>query len=129
MVRLPAPRPMREAGHYVLYGNCSRLGGFHGQVGDHWCIVYRRDRLDRADLDERRYRPAAAARTDQHADRVDACRGCDVLIHEVLTLEWLAQRPDFQNYAARHHTTTTQLTDLAIQAKPRLLILYHASLS
>jgi ribonuclease BN (tRNA processing enzyme) len=60
---------------------------------------------------------------------IDACRGCDVLVHEVLTLEWLAKRPDFQNYAARHHTTTTQLIELASKAKPRLLVLYHASLS
>jgi ribonuclease BN (tRNA processing enzyme) len=60
---------------------------------------------------------------------IDACRGCDVLIHEVLTLEWLAKRPDFQGYAAVHHTTTAQLIELATQAKPRLLILYHASLS
>jgi ribonuclease BN (tRNA processing enzyme) len=60
---------------------------------------------------------------------IDACRGCDVLIHEVLTHEWLAKRPDFQAYAARFHTTTTQLTKLARQAKPGLLVLYHASLS
>jgi ribonuclease BN (tRNA processing enzyme) len=60
---------------------------------------------------------------------IDACNGCDILIHEVLTLEWLAKRPDFQAYAAQHHTTTAQLTELAMKAKPRLLILYHASLS
>ena len=60
---------------------------------------------------------------------VDACNGCDVLIHEVLTHEWLAKRPDFHAYAAKHHTNTTQLTELANKAKPRLLILYHASLS
>jgi ribonuclease Z len=60
---------------------------------------------------------------------IDACRGCDVLIHEVLTHEWLAKRPDFQAYAAQFHTTTTQLTELAKQARPGLLILYHASLS
>jgi ribonuclease BN (tRNA processing enzyme) len=60
---------------------------------------------------------------------IDACRGCDVLIHEVLTQEWLAKRPDFQAYAAQFHTTTTQLTELAAKARPRLLILYHASLS
>jgi ribonuclease BN (tRNA processing enzyme) len=60
---------------------------------------------------------------------IDACNGCDVLIHEVLTLEWLAKRPDFHGYAAQFHTTTTQLTELAAQARPRLLILYHASLS
>jgi ribonuclease Z len=60
---------------------------------------------------------------------IDACRGCDVLIHEVLTHEWLAKRRDFQAYAAQFHTTTSQLTELAQQAKPGLLILYHASLS
>ncbi len=60
---------------------------------------------------------------------IDACHGCDVLIHEVLTLEWLAKRPDFQNYASKYHTSTTQLAELAAKAKPRLLILYHASIS
>lgn len=40
-----------------------------------------------------------------------------------------AKRQDFQGYAAQFHTTTAQLTDLATKAKPRLLILYHASLS
>jgi ribonuclease BN (tRNA processing enzyme) len=60
---------------------------------------------------------------------IDACNGCDVLIHEVLTHDWLARRPDFQNYAARHHTTTTQLAELAKQARPRLLVLYHASIA
>ena len=60
---------------------------------------------------------------------IDACHGCDVLIHEVLTQEWLAKRPDFVRYAGDHHTTTTQLVELASKAKPGLLILYHASLS
>ena len=60
---------------------------------------------------------------------IDACNGCDVLIHEVLTQEWLGKRPDFQAYAAQFHTTTSQLIELAAKAKPRLLILYHASLS
>ena len=60
---------------------------------------------------------------------IDACRGCDVLIHEVLTHDWLARRPDFHAYAAQHHTTTAQLVELAKKAKPRLLVLYHASLS
>ena len=60
---------------------------------------------------------------------IDACRGCDILIHEVLTHDWLSRRQDFQAYAAVHHTTTTQLTELASKAKPGLLVLYHASLS
>lgn len=62
---------------------------------------------------------------------IDACRGCDVLIHEVHSPAWLATRPDFfQEFAAKFHTTTTELAVLAGKAKPRLLILYHyASLS
>ncbi len=37
-------------------------------------------------------------------------------------------RPDFQSYAAKYHTSTTQLAELATKAKPRLLIIYHASI-
>jgi ribonuclease BN (tRNA processing enzyme) len=60
---------------------------------------------------------------------IDACNGCDVLVHEVLTHDWLSRRPDFAAYAARYHTTTTQLAELATRAKPKLLVLYHASIS
>lgn len=62
---------------------------------------------------------------------IDACRGCDVLIHEVHTPGWIATRPEtFQRFSAKYHTTTPQLAELASKAKPRLLVLYHyASLS
>lgn len=60
---------------------------------------------------------------------IDACHGCDVLIHEVMTQGWLARRPDFQVYASKYHTTTKQLAELATKAKPGLLILYHASIA
>jgi ribonuclease BN (tRNA processing enzyme) len=60
---------------------------------------------------------------------IDACRGCDVLIHEALSNDWLSRRPDFKEYAARYHTTTTQLAELATKAKPKLLVLYHNSVS
>jgi ribonuclease Z len=60
---------------------------------------------------------------------IDACNGCDVLVHEVLSHDWLSRRPDFVKYASVHHTTTTQLVELATKARPRLLVLYHASLS
>ena len=66
--------------------------------------------------------------TNPTQSTIDACRGCDVLIHEVLTPTWLATRPEtFQRFAAKYHTTTTQLADLAREARPRLLILYHYS--
>lgn len=57
---------------------------------------------------------------------IDACRGCDVLIHEVNSIEWLKTRPaSFQVFAAKFHTTTAQLAELASRAKPGLLILDH----
>ena len=61
---------------------------------------------------------------------IDACRGCDVLIHEVNTLESLARRDArFQAFAARYHTSTEQLAELAAKARPRLLVLYHHSIT
>jgi len=59
---------------------------------------------------------------------IDACHGCDVLIHEVQTLDSLAKRRDFQAYAAKYHTNSTQLAELASKAKPHLLIIHHASM-
>lgn len=57
---------------------------------------------------------------------IDACNGCDVLIHEAHPPGWIATRPPtFQRFAAKYHTTTAQLADLARQAKPRLLVIYH----
>jgi len=63
---------------------------------------------------------------------VDACHGCDVLIHEALTLKFLnnSRRPnpqgfDLSTYSGKYHTTTTQLAEIANQAKPKLLLLYH----
>jgi ribonuclease BN (tRNA processing enzyme) len=61
---------------------------------------------------------------------IDACNGCDVLVHEVSTLSALAARPAmFQAFAGMYHTSTAQLAELAAQAKPKLLVLYHASIS
>jgi ribonuclease BN (tRNA processing enzyme) len=61
---------------------------------------------------------------------IDACRGCDVLIHEVNTIEALAKRnPRFQAFAAKYHTSTEQIAVLATKAKPRLLVLYHHSIA
>ena len=71
----------------------------------------------------------SALRLGGMAARLMPCRGCDILIHEVLTLGFLAKRPEFQAYAANYHTTTPQLAELAAKAKPRLVILYHASIS
>ena len=71
--------------------------------------------------------------TNPAQSTIDACRGCDVLIHEVHTEAWLAARPEaggappgtFRRFSEKYHTTVPQLAELARQAKPRLLILYH----
>lgn len=67
---------------------------------------------------------------------IDACRGCDILVHEAQTMKYLAspRRPslqgtDFRAYAEKYHTTTLQLAELAKKAKPGLLILYHNPIS
>ena len=61
---------------------------------------------------------------------IDACSGCDVLIHEVNTLESLARRDArFQAFAAKYHTSTEQLAELAAKARPKLLVLYHHSIA
>jgi ribonuclease Z len=59
---------------------------------------------------------------------IEACRGCDVLIHEAHTPAFLASRPEtFQRFSAKYHTTTAELAELAREAKPRLLVVYHHS--
>jgi ribonuclease BN (tRNA processing enzyme) len=57
---------------------------------------------------------------------VEACNGCDVLIHEVYSaVSFAARPPEWQRYHSRFHTSTKQLAELATRAKPKLLILYH----
>jgi ribonuclease Z len=56
----------------------------------------------------------------------EQCRGCDVLIHEVYSDSGLPSLPLLrQAYHKQAHTSATQLGDIATQANPRLLILYH----
>jgi ribonuclease Z len=57
---------------------------------------------------------------------IEACRGCDVLIHEAHSPAWIATRPEsFQAFSRKYHTTVPELGELARAAKPKLLILYH----
>jgi ribonuclease BN (tRNA processing enzyme) len=67
---------------------------------------------------------------------IDACRGCDVLVHEAQTMKFInsSMRPnsqgyDIKAYVSRYHTTTEQLVDLARKAKPKLLVLHHNPIS
>jgi ribonuclease BN (tRNA processing enzyme) len=57
---------------------------------------------------------------------VDACDGCDVLLHEVYSAERFAGRPPaWQRYHRAFHTSTTELAALAGRARPKMLVLYH----
>jgi ribonuclease BN (tRNA processing enzyme) len=60
---------------------------------------------------------------------VNACNGCDVLVHEAYATKGFLQRtPDWQRYHADAHTSGTALAVLATKARPKLLLLYHQML-
>jgi len=57
---------------------------------------------------------------------VEACNGCDVLVHEVYSTQGFATRtPPWRKYHADAHTSSEELAALAGRARPRLLVLYH----
>ncbi len=57
---------------------------------------------------------------------VEACDGCDILVHEVYSADRFATRtPAWQRYHADAHTSSSELAALATRARPRLLVLYH----
>lgn len=55
---------------------------------------------------------------------VDACNGCEVLFHAVYDAENSLTGPD-SAYFGRFHTNARELGDLAIRARPGVVILYH----
>ena len=56
----------------------------------------------------------------------EACRGCDVLVHEVYSAARFARLPpEVQKYHAGFHTSTSELAAIAARSKPKLLVLYH----
>lgn len=57
---------------------------------------------------------------------VEACDGCDILVHEVYSAETFKGRPpEWQRYHADSHTSTVELADIAARARPALLVMYH----
>lgn len=57
---------------------------------------------------------------------VEACNGCDVLIHEVYSAERFKSRTkEWQAYHSSYHTSTIELADIATRARPRMLVMYH----
>ncbi len=56
----------------------------------------------------------------------EACRGCDILIHEVYSQAGFERRPPvWQRYHASFHTSTLELGEIAARARPGTLVLYH----
>jgi ribonuclease BN (tRNA processing enzyme) len=59
---------------------------------------------------------------------LDHSRGCDVLIHEAYSMETYNRvSAQAQEYRRRHHTSSVELAEIANNAKPGLLIVYHRS--
>jgi ribonuclease Z len=57
---------------------------------------------------------------------IEACNGCDVLIHEVYSTTGFAHLPpEWQRYHSNFHTSSKELAVIATKARPGLLILYH----
>jgi ribonuclease BN (tRNA processing enzyme) len=59
---------------------------------------------------------------------LDQSRGCDVLIHEAYSMVACnnASRPS-PEFRRRHHTSSTELAEIANQVKPGILVTYHRS--
>jgi ribonuclease BN (tRNA processing enzyme) len=57
---------------------------------------------------------------------IEACSGCDVLVHEVYSKAGFDRRsPDWQAYHRASHTSGVELGEIAARARPKLLVLYH----
>ena len=66
---------------------------------------------------------------------IEASRGADILVHEVVTIEgqdtagWAnggkEDRHNFGNIIGYYHANTKDLAEIANEAKPKLLVLYH----
>jgi ribonuclease BN (tRNA processing enzyme) len=57
---------------------------------------------------------------------IEKADGCDVLIHEVYSSVSIETRPpEWKKYHSSVHTSTHELAEIASQAKPKLLVLYH----
>ena len=91
----------------------------HGEWGDR-ALGYRFETPDRTIV--------ITGDTTPSQTVVDQCNGCDVLIHEVYTEAGYSKAsPEWQRMRREYHTSSRQLGELATNAHPGLLILYHQS--
>jgi ribonuclease BN (tRNA processing enzyme) len=88
----------------------------HGSWGQ--AFAYRFDTPDRVIVISGDTAPSEAI--------VDACRGCDILVHEVYSQAgWERRVPEWQAYHAGAHTSGPALGELATRAEAGLLVLTH----
>jgi ribonuclease BN (tRNA processing enzyme) len=81
-------------------------------------LGYRFDTADRSIVISGDTNPTAAL--------IENCQKCDVLIHEAYAEAYQpAAVKDWEATRSTHHTTTTQLAEIANQTQPGLLIVYH----
>ena len=57
---------------------------------------------------------------------IEKARGADILLHEVISVAGLSKLSTmWQEYHTAYHTPTNKVAEIANQAKPGLLVLYH----
>lgn len=57
---------------------------------------------------------------------VDVYRGCDLIVHEIYSQAGFERRtPEWQKYHSSVHISSVELAEIASQAQPGLLVLYH----
>ena len=122
--RLPASGCRVEA-HEVTPGlvyadRNIRVTAFPARHGDLAAFGYRFETTDRVII--------ISGDTTPTPDHAEHYRDCDVLIHEAYS-EWTYHRVSrrWQQYRRTHHTSSTQLVELANRVRPGLLVLYHRS--
>jgi len=124
--------PMRDAGRFP---DAWKVNAHEIKAG----VVYKDDKVTvtafatkhamesygyRFDTPDRRI--VISGDTNPVEETIEACDGCDILIHEAQSVELLSKLPaSIQSFVAKYHTTTEQLAELAKKAKPQLLIVYH----
>ena len=126
--RLEGPEPANRTGYAVRAHEISpglvyqdenvRVEAFRVNHGSWPAYGYKFHTTDRV--------IAVSGDTAPAEELVDAYRGCDVVVHEVYSSTGFTRLPlAWQNYHARFHISSKELAEIASQAKPGLLILYH----
>ncbi len=90
----------------VKHGSWEHAYGFKFETADHTIVI--------------------SGDTRGVEELVRQAAGCDVLIHEVYSQAgYETRKPVWKKYHASFHTSSRELAEIAVKAKPKLLVLYH----